>query len=57
MCPLSPEAMLLAVRFQANAERGLIERASAIDLMELASDVGPVPDRSGRSWCSDLASP
>ena len=40
-------AIMCLVGFERGTEYGLIERASAIDLMELASDFGPLPLQVG----------
>ena len=39
--------MLVVVAFDRSADDVLIERASSIDMMELAADVGPVPAQVG----------
>lgn len=39
--------MLVVVAFDRSADDDLIERASSIDMMELAADVGPVPAQVG----------
>jgi hypothetical protein len=39
--------MVMAVGFGHDDGSDLVERASAIDMMELASDVGPVPLQVG----------
>lgn len=49
------EGMVIVMGFGQDDDTDLVERASPIDMMELASDVGPVPLQVGAVWCSSLA--